>query len=88
MENLGTIYATLGESGEVVLLSIFDGAGTSDGIQAVTGLPQKLISSRLRALVDLKLATTDPNGYVLTDSGREVALIISERRREGETLRR
>jgi DNA-binding HxlR family transcriptional regulator len=88
LDNLGTVYATLGESGEVVLLAIFDGVGTSDGIRAVTGLPQKLISSRLRALVNLKLATTDPNGYVLTDSGRELALLIAERRKEGEPLRR
>ena len=88
MESHGTIYATLGESGEVVLLAIFDGAVTPEGIQAITGLPQKLISSRLRALVNLELAAKDPNGYVLTNSGQELAVIIADRRKAGETLRR
>jgi hydroxymethylpyrimidine/phosphomethylpyrimidine kinase len=88
LRDLGTIYATLGESGEVVLLAIFDGARTPNGIQAVTGLVPKLISSRLRALVDLKLATVDSDGYLLTKSGREMALIIAERRSLGESIRR
>lgn len=87
MKDLGTIYATLGESGEVVLLAIFDGARTPDGIRAVTGLTQKLISSRLRALVDLKLVTVHPDGYLLTVSGRELALMIAERRSAGESMR-
>lgn len=88
MENLGTIYAALGESGEVVLLAIFDGAGTPEGIHALTGLNQKLIASRLRALVNLELASMDPKGYVLTLPGRKLALAIAERRREGESIER
>jgi predicted transcriptional regulator len=88
LENLGTIYATLGESGEVVLLAIFDGANTPDGIQAVTGLSQKLIASRLRALVNLQLATLDSNKYDLTFSGRKLAQSLAERRSSGENIRR
>jgi predicted transcriptional regulator len=88
LENLGTIYATLGESGEVVLLAIFDGANKPDGIHAVTGLNPKLIASRLRALVNLKLAAADQDRYVLTVSGRELAQKIAEIRRMGESIRR
>jgi DNA-binding HxlR family transcriptional regulator len=88
LENLGTIYATLGESGEVVLLAIFDGAKRPDGIQALTGLNKKLIASRLRALVNLELATADQDEYVLTVSGRELALTLAEKRRMGESIRR
>jgi DNA-binding HxlR family transcriptional regulator len=88
LRDLGAIYATLGESGEVVLLAIFDGARTHNGIQAVTGLASKLISARLRALVDLKLATVDSDQYLLTESGRELALIIAEKRSMGESIRR
>ncbi len=88
MKNLGTVYATLGESGEVVLLAIFDGAKTLDGIQAVTGLSPKLIASRLRALVNLQLATVHSDKYILTVSGRDLAHSISEGRRAGEIIRR
>jgi DNA-binding HxlR family transcriptional regulator len=88
LENLGTIYATLGESGEVVLLAIFDGANAPDGIHAVTGLNQKLIASRLRALVNLQLATVDSNKYDLTVSGRKLAQSLAERRSSGENIRR
>ncbi|WXG44588.1 MAG: hypothetical protein WED04_11240 [Promethearchaeati archaeon SRVP18_Atabeyarchaeia-1] len=80
MEDIGTIDATLGEVGEATLLALKDGARTPEEIRALTGLVPKLISARLRVLVDLKLATVGSDGYLLTEQGLELAKLVAERR--------
>jgi DNA-binding HxlR family transcriptional regulator len=86
LRDLGTLDATLGECGEVTLLALMDGARTPEEIRAITGLTPKLVSARLRVLVDLELARVSSEGYVLTDQGLKLALIVAERRNSHEPL--
>ncbi|WXG47074.1 MAG: hypothetical protein WED05_10510 [Candidatus Atabeyarchaeum deiterrae] len=85
MTDLGILDATLGECGEVVLLAIMDGARKAEQIQAITGLRSKLVATRLRVLVDLKLIFADALSYVLTEEGLKLARIVAQRRNLGES---
>jgi len=80
VKDLRTMDATLGESGELVLLALMDGAKTPGEIGAITGMANRLISARLRVMVNLKLAVVQADEYNLTEQGLELARIVAERR--------
>jgi predicted methyltransferase len=84
LRDIEILDEALGESGEITLLALMNGARTPHAIGIVTGLPLKLVMARLRVLTDLLYVKFDSEGYFLTQEGLELARIIAERRNSAE----
>ena len=80
LKDIEILDETLGESGEMTLMALMDGARTPYAIGIVTGLPLKLIMAKLRALTNLLLVTLNLEGYFLTEEGLKMARIAAKRR--------
>jgi hypothetical protein len=85
LKDIEIMDETLGESGEMTLLALMEGARTPRAIGIVTGLPLKLIMARLRVLTNLLLVTLDLKEYSLTEEGLKLAHIAASRRNSVES---
>ena len=69
-------YMLLGDGGEKVFISLYNGCSSIDDISAITALSEVVIHAKLNTLRVMKLVVEsdeDPEKFVLTDTGNKLA---------------